>query len=265
VKFGDVANRRPSEYFNGFSQPVFSASLIAHLSDNAHFCRDFPHQASFANGPGQRFCTYTCFSSSMALMAAAACVWSGRADADDVDFVAEFVQHFAEVRELLGLCEFFGLLGQCASVNVTDSDDFDILSGDVAAVAVTLAANSDTGRCQIFKCRSRWPSECLRATQNAVPRAADVPRKPRRDVFCFMSVPQEVSGTEIIGFKGGLHGTAFRRRVSQVRKPDDKRLTITTPKETATIRGFCPEIRRGRRNGLLLARRSVGGARRVCL
>ena len=49
----------------------------------------------------------------------------------------------------------------------------------------------------------------------------------------------------------------------QVRKPEDKPLTITTPKETATIRGISPEsgLTNASRNRLMRTRRSSGVGR----
>ncbi len=60
--------------------------------------------------------------------------------------------------------------------------------------------------------------------------------------------------------KPGLKAPVSNGVQFQVRRPEDKAPTITTPKETATIRRISREIQADRRIGLLLARRSVGGA-----
>ncbi len=75
----------------------------------------------------------------------------GRTDADDVEFVAEVVEEFSKVCELLSVFEFLALFFKRATVNVTNADDFHILIRNMAAVAVAFSADADTGRRQALQ------------------------------------------------------------------------------------------------------------------
>ena len=161
MQFRDGSDRTRANHFDSFTQSVFSGALITHLSNHTRFRSNFSHDTSFADGPGQRLLNIDMFLGLHRLDRGCSMSMVRGADAHDVNFVAELIQHLTEVGELFGLGEFFRLLGQCTLIDITDANDFHILIGDVTAVAVTFTTDSNTGGRQTFQRRTCRLSECL--------------------------------------------------------------------------------------------------------
>ena len=234
-----VTNRAGPNDFDGFTKSVFGRPLIAHLSHNTHFSGDFTHHAGFTNGPGQWLLAVDMLLHLHGLDGRSRMRMVRRADRHDVHFVAELIQHFAEVRELLSVVEFFCFLVKRSTIDVTNADNLDILIGNMAAVAAAFAANADTGRCQTFQSRSTWV--CERSRSNPETRSPERQMcREIRDVMFFvsLSVPQKILVGQI-NHRTQTRATLHVRPMDAIfrhDRPKDKSLTITTPQKTTIIR-----------------------------
>ncbi len=113
----------------------------------------------------------------------------GRADGHRVDLLAHILEHLAVVEVLLRLGILRAHLVEAFAVDVAKGDNLTVLAG-VVGVAVSLAANADTGEADLFIGRQTWrgrrarraDAEALPTREVPAPAAAVCLRNSRRSM-----------------------------------------------------------------------------------
>ena len=149
VRFAHLANGAAPDQFNGATQPIFGAALVAHLGDDLVLERGQAHDSRFVHRAREGLFTIDVFAALHGRHRGDGMSVVGRGHQHGIDLLVHLVEHPAEILERLGLGMLLVNVARPLCVHVAQRHDVHARPGKVIEVTPSLAADADAGDIQL--------------------------------------------------------------------------------------------------------------------